>query len=318
MIELKDLENRYLKGAVALAVNEYEQELRSCRLLIQDDFRDKISHTIEVLFQNRLGKAAILDNTLIGYLAFTGPIEGAFGNVRGVFSPIGGSAFSGTDRGRLASLLFAEAAEEIVQSGICGFALSRYAHDDEAGRSLIMNGFGIRCADAMLRLSDRKIVEKADRELKCRELTGRDKRLAEPLKMGLVHHLGKAPTFFWKSTDENSEWFYEDHVRIFAAEKDRKIIGYMALDDVGETFLSEHPSISNICGAYVEKNYRKYGVAQQLLEYLCQICESEGKTYLGVDCETMNPAALRFWGKYFENYTYSYARRIDERLLVMR
>ena len=51
MIELKDLENRYLKGAVALAVNEYEQELRSCRLLIQDDFRDKISHTIEVLFQ---------------------------------------------------------------------------------------------------------------------------------------------------------------------------------------------------------------------------------------------------------------------------
>ena len=92
----------------------------------------------------------------------------------------------------------------------------------------------------------------------------------------------------------------------------------MALDDVGETFFSEHPSISNICGAYVEKNYRKYGVAQQLLEYLCQICESEGKTYLGVDCETMNPTALRFWGKYFENYTYSYARRIDERLLVMR
>lgn len=29
----------------------------------------------------------------------------------------------------------------------------------------------------------------------------------------------------------------------------------------------------------------------------------------------VNPTALRFWGKHFENYTYSYHRRIDERVI---
>lgn len=34
----------------------------------------------------------------------------------------------------------------------------------------------------------------------------------------------------------------------------------------------------------------------------------------GVDCETLNPTALRFWRKYFRPYTYSYIRRLDERV----
>lgn len=314
MIDLKDLDDKYLKEAITLAVNEYEQEAWKCKALIQADIRDKISDTIETLFRNRLGKIAILNNRVVGYLAFSGPIEGAFGDVRGVFSPIGGSAFSGPDRGKLASLLFAESAEEIVRNGIFGFALSRYAHDDEVGRSFILNGFGIRCADGILRLSDRKIVERIDTEITFRELTGKDKGLAAPLKQNLTKHLRKAPAFFLVSRDDNYGWLYEDQARIFAAEKDGKILGYMSLDEEGETFVSEHSSIYNVCGAYVEEDYRQSGVAQQLLEYLCQVCESEGKAYLGVDCETLNPTALRFWNKYFQNYTYSYARRVDERL----
>ena len=30
--------------------------------------------------------------------------------------------------------------------------------------------------------------------------------------------------------------------------------------------------------------------------------------------ETLNPTALNFWGKHFDHYTYSFARRIDERI----
>ncbi len=33
------------------------------------------------------------------------------------------------------------------------------------------------------------------------------------------------------------------------------------------------------------------------------------------DCEILNSTALKFWGKYFVNYTYSFARRIDERVM---
>ncbi len=61
----------------------------------------------------------------------------------------------------------------------------------------------------------------------------------------------------------------------------------------------------NVAVKYVEE-----AVEISVKEY-----EAEGKTYLGVDCETLNPTALRFWGKYFDNYTYSYIRRLDERVV---
>ena len=73
--------------------------------------------------------------------------------------------------------------------------------------------------------------------------------------------------------------------------------------------------MKNICGAYFDKNERGKGIAQGLLGFICDILKKEGMTHLGVDCETMNPTALRFWNKYFIPYTYSYARRIDERIL---
>ncbi|WP_346928919.1 hypothetical protein [Clostridium sp.] len=31
--------------------------------------------------------------------------------------------------------------------------------------------------------------------------------------------------------------------------------------------------------------------------------------------KTINPTALRFWEKYFDSYTYSFVRRVDERIL---
>lgn len=37
--------------------------------------------------------------------------------------------------------------------------------------------------------------------------------------------------------------------------------------------------------------------------------------YLTAGCETLNPNALRFWGKHFKNYMYSYHRRMDERVI---
>lgn len=46
------------------------------------------------------------------------------------------------------------------------------------------------------------------------------------------------------------------------------------------------------------------------------MAQERGKTYLGVDYETVNPTALHFWTKYFTPYTYSYIRRIDERVVT--
>ena len=71
----------------------------------------------------------------------------------------------------------------------------------------------------------------------------------------------------------------------------------------------------NISGAFVKKEYRGQKVADGLVSYIQEILRGENYEYLGVDCETLNPTALRFWTKHFKPYTYSYARRIDERVL---
>ena len=315
MIGIKELNESYLEDAVTLALNEYKQEEEKCKSLIQDNFEDRIRSMVKGLFKNKRGKAAFLDNKLIGYIAFWGPWDGVFGNVKGVFSPLGGSAFSGPDRGKLTSILFAESSQEMAQDGICTFSLSRYAHDDEVGRSFIMNGFGIRCSDAVMKLCDRHIEDNMDTELELIELKGREKNKIDQLRKGLTRHLNSAPTFFPTDITKFNEWFENEDIRVAAARKGDRIIGYMAFTNGGETFVSEHSSMYSICGAYVDKKYRGSGAAQQLLEYLCQIAENEGKSYLGVDCETLNPTALRFWGKYFDNYTYSYSRRIDERII---
>ena len=44
------------------------------------------------------------------------------------------------------------------------------------------------------------------------------------------------------------------------------MIGYMAIDDEAETFITERTDINNICGAYVSEEYRSQGMAKQLLD----------------------------------------------------
>ena len=107
---------------------------------------------------------------------------------------------------------------------------------------------------------------------------------------------------------------FDKRIRIFAAETDGRIIGFISIDDNAENFITEHDTMKNICGAYFDENYRGKGIAQNLLSFIAETFKAEGVTHLGVDCETLNPTALNFWGKYFEPYTYSFARRIDERI----
>lgn len=311
----QSMEQKHVKEALTLALEEYNIECTKCPQLMKRSYEKELEIIIQRLFKNKYGKVAVENGNVIGYLAFEGPWDGFFGNVKGVFSPLGGSAFTGDNRNILASKLLQEVAADLVADGICSISLSRYAHDEEVNSSFIMNGFGIRCCDAIMKLSTRTKMSELNEDIKFEELIKFEKREISRLRKELIKHLCNSPTFFPTNISQYDKWFENDRIRIFAAKEKDMIIGYMSLDTEAETFVSESDNIYNICGAYVDKDYRNKGIAQQLLEYLCEISEKEGKEYIGVDFETLNPTALRFWSKYFDNYTYSYARRIDERVL---
>ena len=101
----------------------------------------------------------------------------------------------------------------------------------------------------------------------------------------------------------------------FIAKDKSEIIGYLEVTNDGETFITEEPDYLHICGAYLKENYRGENIIQSLLSVVIETLKKDGIKRLGVDFETINPTALRFWEKYFDSYTYSFVRRIDERIL---
>lgn len=313
MIQFISCKDMDCKEAIELGLKEYQWECKVSTQLVTMDLTSTLSSIVNELGVNPNALAAVDDGILVGYLGFEGPWDGVFGNCKGVFSPLGFHAFGGQDRGKVASLLFSEVARCLEEEGVDSFALSCYAHDEEISRSFVLNGFGIRCSDAMLKLSDYQ-TSLPNPKIQFVELKEKEKEQIHTLFNGLTLHLAASPCFFPSYLPNDEKWFANDGKRVFAAKDGSIIIGYMALEEEAENFLTEHELVTNICGAYVAPEYRSTGVAKLLLDHLVTIAKSEGKEYLGVDCETINPTALRFWGKYFQNYTYSYHRRIDERV----
>ena len=307
---------RHIEPAVKLALEELENERKYCPDLPTEDFSKRLSGMLHWLSGKPFGKAAIEDGKLVGYLIFAGPFDGFFGNVNGVFSPLGANAFSyeHQNRGRLASMLLASIAEDFVKKGVSSCALSRYAHDEEVARSLVLCGFGIRCSDAVRNLSSLILTYRSDNVV-FNELQANEFSRIRKLRLGLVKHLEGSPIFYPTDMKRFDEWFNKENLRVFVAESDGEIIGFISTSDEAENFITEHRTMKNICGAYFDEKYRGTGLAQSLLSFIVDTFKAEGITHLGVDCETLNPTALNFWTKYFEEYTYSFARRIDERII---
>ena len=316
-IVFDDFREEYICEATRLALREFEREMRYNSDIPAKDYEKHISKLIRWLHTHPYGKAALCEGRLVGYILFAGPWDGFFGNVKGVFSPLGGSAFSidYKNRGRLASQLFAAVSEDFVKNGVFSCALSRYAHDEETAKSFVMNGFGIRCCDAVCEIAKMNLPS-VSCDIIFEELSVDRFSTVKHLQKGLNNHLASAPTFFPSEPFDDwfERWIKRDEMRIFVAKSNEDIIGFISIADSAENFIAECDGVKNICGAYFDEKNRGKGIAQGLLSFVRDALISEGVTHLGVDCETLNPTALGFWTKYFSPYTYSFARRIDERI----
>lgn len=323
-MEIRKASSKDCKDAVVLAVKEYQAESLKCgalsEILNKESMKRVLSEMISNLFQEEYAYVSYENDKLVGYLCFLGPWNGFFGNVAGAFSPLGGSAFTGENRAKVSSMLLAYAMEQMAKKEILSIALSRYANDEEVGKSLVLNGFGIRCSDLIKDIANIHEKKEIQEVINYCELQEEEFQQVLELEKGYTKHMGKAPIFMpMNLSKEFPDKMIRVDSRMFVAKENKggkeKIIGYMRVGGNGENFITDRPMIENICGAYVDVNYRNHKIAEGLLNYIIGVLKSEGVTYLGVECETLNPTALRFWAKNFKNYTYSFVRRIDERVV---
>lgn len=309
------LAERHIPEATILAQEAFEREQAHVPSLPVQQAAEEIRSSVAHAVRNGVGVAAEESGRLLGFMSFYGPIERFFGTASGAISPLHAHAATGEDRERLFALLFQHAAEELIAKRMTSLAVTAFAHDQDIARALSLNGFGIRNADA---IRDLQVPFEPP------TITGYtfatpapDEIMALlPLEHGLIRHLRSSPTFL--PVAETSEEGFQERARdarFFVARNSSGIVGYVKVSETGENLLTIVPGMLNITGAFLLPEDRGKGVYDCLVAYVAGTLRDKGVRLLGVDFETMNPAALRFWRKHFDIYTHSYVRRIDDGIL---
>lgn len=307
-----DFEKEQIAAAEELAHIYYEEERNRVPALP----KMKTMLNLKELASNEMGVAAYENGKMIGFLCAISPFADAFGAtyVKGIFSPLGANAAVAENRADIYAALYQKAARKWVRAGAVSHGICLGAHDMSAQRQMFQYGFGLRCVDAirpMERIPDAFGVGYTFRELAVKEYS-----LAYFFECMLNRHYHESP-FFMNRMQDTFENFCKtcEKERCFIAEHQGKPCAYLKISATGETYITEYEDYRHITGAFCLKEHRGKGVIQSLLNYVIDVLQAEGYAYLGVDFESMNPAAHNFWKKYFAVYTHGIVRRIDERIL---
>lgn len=307
-------EKQHIEEAKALAFANYQEERSIVDTLPEIERIPDLGWFAE----NGLGVAALEDGEMVGFLCCVGPFDNAFASqVKGIFSPIHAHGALSEDRELIYRRMYQAAAEKWVSKGILYHAIGLYAHDSQAIGAFFQYGFGLRCIDAIRPMN----------RIHCPSAPGFTYRLLPKDEVGAVQqmrvqlsaHLGESPCFVYDSPQMVKDWISKAEKRdtqVFVAEHAGTAVAFVEVGEDGENFLTEVPSMKNICGAFCLPQYRGTGLFANLLNFTVEHLRKEGVMRLGVDYESINPTASGAWGKYFTPYTHSVVRRIEADILA--
>lgn len=285
------------------------------------------------------------DGEMVGYLFFASPIENLFGLKDGAYAPLGGTwvkpDLPSKDRKRIMTNLLSYQLDKLSQSDITSFAIDTFSKDKDITETLTFSGFGICKACSILEIKDEApfetsgisktsttsntdITSNARDEKNCitlceLEYSTENKEKIFTLIEELSLHLLKSPCFKVVDMAEYDRQFTEDYAdktkRVFIARQGEEIIAMLTLTKAGENHVSCSEDVINICDMFVKEEFRGTKIAQKLVAYVYDIAKAEGNKFLAVEYETTNLIAANFWSKYFTPYAFTFARKIDERVM---
>lgn len=279
-----------------------------------DDIKEETKLRLTHMLDHHSGFAVTLDNHLIGYLIGfeTGPL---FGEDLGVVVPLHGHGSIIEKQKMIYQLLFEHAALYWTKNKIFSIAITMFAHDEKLKQFWFENGFGMRCVDGIRHLDDMKMT---NNNIIIKEIKEND--IDDLFDLHHKHNLSyRRSPLFMPNADEDPKadllsWLNGQYRYIFGAYLNKIPVGYMRIEETGESVISHAASMMNITGAYVDPNYRDQMIGSELLRYINTWTKNHQYHFLGVDYESINPEANHFWKKYFKPYTVSLTRRIDENI----
>lgn len=309
-MEIKKFTENDIEEARKIAMSNYDEEKKHVNELPEINRLPEL----EYFAANGLGVAAFENDKMVGFLCCYEPWEGAFDmrDTLGTFSPLYAHGAIKRNRGFIYQRMYESAAKLWAEKNIKTHGIALYAHDEEALEAFFEYGFGKRCMDQIRRTESIGEIKNEDNEFE--ELKLEDFITIRNLRHELNEHLKKSPCFMHSTEEEFTEWIKRvenGDRRTFVARNQGKVIAYMDVAEEGENFITYRDDMMNLQGAYCIPEYRGRGIAQDLLYYVSGVMKEEGYSLLGVDHESFNPTANRFWKKYFKPYTSSLVRCIE-------
>ena len=302
----------HIEAAMQIALDNYKEEREYVPELPEDvDIWD-----LSFFLEKGYGVVAIDEGKVVGYLCFFNPWSGAFDteDSLGTFSPLHANGTVKENRYRIYQDMYEYTARYLARNNIRILGVSLYAHDEIGKKALFEYGFGVRCKDCIQRIDYFNSYQITNKELKFRELNVKEFPLVREMRHSLNEHLKESPCFMQANEDDYMRWIArveEGDRRTFVAIKDEEIVAYIDVAEEGENFITENPKMRSIQGAYCKEEYRGTKIADDLLIHIAGVLKDEDFEYLGVDFESYNPTANRFWSKHFKEYTNSVTRKIE-------
>ena len=313
-MQITDFTAAHIEQAARIALQNYEAERGCVPALPPVDAVPDLTPFAE----HSLGVAAFDNGGMVGFLCGVSPFENAFGStgVTGVFSPMGANGAVGENRAEVYARMYQAAGEKWVRAGAVSHAICLYAHDTEAQQQFFRYGFGMRCIDAIREMDE--IASSPCEGYTFSELASENALQIMPLDNLLHRHLLASPFSTYRVEHNESDflaYWTKNKPDCFVANCDGQIAAFILVECEGETFISNTPGYRHITAAYCRPEHRGKGLNQSLIGLAVRKLKAQGCTRLGVDFESINPVAYGFWRRYFDAYTHSVVRRIDEHVL---
>lgn len=311
-MQIYDFTVSHIEEAAQLAKQCYERE----RGFVPDLPFVEVIPDLKPYADNNLGVVAYEGDTMTGFLCCVLPFTNAFASTYavGVFSPMGANGAIGENRAKIYARMYQAGSEKWVRAGASSHAICLYAHDEEILKQFFRYGFGLRCVDAIRGMD--AITAPPCTGYSFSELTSQEVLRVLPLENMLDEGYINSPFFMYREPNSEVQFLrsYEHYQSIyFTAEIGGQLVAFIRAELDGETFIQNTLGYLHVKGAYCLPEHRGKGLHQRLLSILVQKLKANGYTRLGVDFESLNPTGYNFWLKYFDAYTHSVVRRIDEK-----
>jgi GNAT superfamily N-acetyltransferase len=319
-LEIAPLGAEHLEKAAVLVAERYRDE-RARNPLLYDKYENAatVRPLLDYNREKQAGVAAVRGGEVVGFITSL-----PFSNwgIPAVWMPDWGHGAVKADREYLYRRMYAALAEWWVERGHLKHVVMTFADEHDILDTWFSMGFGMTNIDT---LRDVSALPGPVDDVEMRPAGPGDFDTLMKFRDSLCVHLTSTPVFQFipseareKSAEEFRKQLVDGNLAVWLACENGKVTGCMRVIPSSQCDFRMPTVDKSICGismAFTEEADRLRGVGTALLDRVLKWAREKGYTRCGVDFESANIPASRFWLTHFRQVCYTLFRDIDGRIL---